>query len=247
MLYEENGVYGFSWFEYMAILLRSVSAFVILLIITRFLGKQTLSNMNFHEFVSAVILGAIAANFAFNDKLQALHLLISLAVFTFTSYLLSKIVVKNRKFRMWAEGTPSVIIESGKVLEDNLKKNKLTLDTVNQMLRQKDIFDISEVEYGVLEINGMISVMKKKEYQNVTLKDMKKGVKGNQQFPIELIMDGQLLEDNLKINGLSPEWIKEKLKDRNKEIADVFYAVKGTDGQLYIDFYKDKIHSIPLM
>nr|WP_253300785.1 DUF421 domain-containing protein [Paenibacillus lautus] len=231
----------------MAILLRSVSAFVILLIITRFLGKQTLSNMNFHEFVSAVILGAIAANFAFNDKLQALHLLISLAVFTFTSYLLSKIVVKNRKFRMWAEGTPSVIIESGKVLEDNLKKNKLTLDTVNQMLRQKDIFDISEVEYGVLEINGMISVMKKKEYQNVTLKDMKKGVKGNQQFPIELIMDGQLLEDNLKINGLSPEWIKEKLKDRNKEIADVFYAVKGTDGQLYIDFYKDKIHSIPLM
>ncbi|GIP01893.1 UPF0702 transmembrane protein YdfS [Paenibacillus lautus] len=227
--------------EHMIILLRSISAFVILLIITRFLGKQTLSNMNFHEFVTAVILGAIAANFAFNEKMEVIHLLISLAVFTFTSYFLSKIVVKNRKLRMWAEGTPSVVIEGGKILEENLRKNKLTLDTINQMLRQKDIFDISEVEYGVLEINGKISVMKKKEYQNVTLKDMKKGLKGNQQFPIELIMDGQLLENNLKINDLSPEWIKEKLKVRNKEIADVFYAVKGTDGQLYIDLYLDKI------
>lgn len=109
------------------------------------------------------------------------------------------------------------------------------------MLRQKDIFDISEVEYGVLEINGMISVMKKKEYQNVTLKDMKKGMKGNQQFPIELIMDGQLLEKNLKVNDLPPDWVYDKLKDRNKNIEDVFYAVKGTDGQLYLDFYKDKI------
>ncbi|MGG3311578.1 YetF domain-containing protein [Paenibacillus lautus] len=127
------------------------------------------------------------------------------------------------------------------MLEENLKKNKLTLDTVNQMLRQKDIFDISEVEYGVLEINGMISVMKKKEYQNVTLKDMKKGMKGNQQFPIELIMDGQLLEKNLKVNDLPPDWVYDKLKDRNKNIEDVFYAVKGTDGQLYLDFYKDKI------
>lgn len=227
--------------EHMIILLRSISAFVILLIITRFLGKQTLSNMNFHEFVTAVILGAIAANFAFNEKMEVIHLLISLAVFTFTSYFLSKIVVKNRKLRMWAEGTPSVVIEGGKILEENLRKNKLTLDTINQMLRQKDIFDISEVEYGVLEINGKISVMKKKEHQNVTLKDMKKGLKGNQQFPIELIMDGQLLENNLKINDLSPEWIIEKLKVRNKEIADVFYAVKGTDGQLYIDLYRDKI------
>lgn len=191
--------------DHMIILIRSISAFVILLIITRFLGKQTLSNMNFHEFVTAVILGAISANFAFNEKMQVIHLLISLAVFTFTSFFLSKIVMKNRKIRMLAEGTPSVLIEGGKILEENLKKNKLTLDTVNQMLRQKDIFDISEVEYGILEINGMISVMKKKEHQYVTLKDVRKGLRDSQQFPIELIMDGQLLESNLQINNLPQE------------------------------------------
>lgn len=179
------------------ILVRSFSAFVLLLIITRILGKQTLSNMNFHEFVTAIIMGAIAANLAFNEKLQAIHLVISLAVFTGTSYLLSKIVVKNRKIRMWAEGTPTVIIEDGKILDDNLKKNNLTIDTLNQMLRQKDIFDYSEIEYALMEINGTISVLKKKQHQNVTLKDLRKGSDASQRIPIELIMDGNLLEKNM--------------------------------------------------
>jgi uncharacterized membrane protein YcaP (DUF421 family) len=230
-----------SMVEDLIILIRSISAFIILMIITRFLGKQTLSNMNFHEFVTAVILGAIAANLAFNEKIQSFHILISLAVFTVTSYLLSKIILKSRKFRMWTEGTPTVLIEGGNILEDNLKKNNMTLDTLNQMLRQKDIFDYKEIEYVLLEVNGKISVMKKKEYQNATLKDLKNGVKGDLKFPIELIMDGQLLEGNLKANNVSPDWMMEKLKTRGRKIEDVFYAVKGSDGQLYIDFYKDKI------
>ncbi|MEC0205081.1 DUF421 domain-containing protein [Paenibacillus lautus] len=227
--------------EDLIILIRSISAFIILMIITRFLGKQTLSNMNFHEFVTAVILGAIAANLAFNEKIQILHLLISLAVFTVTSYLLSKIILKSRKFRMWTAGTPTILIEGGNILEDNLKKNNMTLDTLNQMLRQKDIFDYSEIEYALMEVNGKISVMKKKEYQNVTLKDLKNGVKGDLKFPIELIMDGRLLEGNLKANNIPQDWMMEKLKTRGRRIEDVFYAVKGSDGQLYIDFYKDKI------
>lgn len=227
--------------EHAIILFRSISAFVLLLIITRILGKQTLSNMNFHEFVTAVVMGSIAANLAFNEKLQTIHLVISLAVFTGTSYLLSKIVMKKRNIRMWAEGTPTVIIEDGKILDDNLKKNNLTIDTLNQMLRQKDIFDYSEIEYALLEINGKISVMKKKQHQNVTLQDLRKGSNASQKMPVELIMDGNLLEKNMKVNSIQPDWIIEKLNARGKKVNDVFYAVKGTDGQLYIDFYKDKI------
>lgn len=81
--------------DHLAILIRSISAFIILMLIARLLGKQTLSNMNFHEFVTAVILGATAANFAFNDKVVVMHLIISLAVFTLTSYVLSKLFLKS--------------------------------------------------------------------------------------------------------------------------------------------------------
>ena len=227
--------------DHLTILLRSFGAFVVLLLITRMLGKQTLYNMNFHEFVTAVILGAIAANLAFNEKIQITHLLISMGVFTGTSFLLSKIVIRNRKLRMLAEGTPTVLIEGGKILEDNLKKNKLTLDTLNQMLRQKDIFDMNEVEYAILEINGQISTLKKKEHKTATVKDLKKGNLGSEQFPIELIMDGNILEGNLEANQLSKKWLLKLINAQGKKVKDIFYAVKGTDGQVYFDFYSDKV------
>ncbi|MDO7907473.1 DUF421 domain-containing protein [Paenibacillus sp. JX-17] len=227
--------------EHLIILVRSISALLILLVITRILGKQTLSNMNFHEFVTAVILGAIAANLAFNEKMQVSHLIISLAVFTITSYLLSKAALRSRKLRMWIAGTPTVLVEGGVILEDNLKKNKLTLDSLNQMLREKDIFDLEEVEYVLLEINGEISVMKKSAYKPVTAKDMKLQQGQALQFPIELIMDGKIVEGNLQANHIKKDWLLSELHSRQKKVEDVFYAVKGSSGQLYMDFYQDDI------
>lgn len=174
--------------DHLNILIRSFSAFFILMVIARILGKQTLSNMNFHEFVTAVILGAMAANFAFNEQIEVIHLLIALTVFTVTSYVLSKLFLKYRNFKMWTEGTPSVLIEGGFILEDNLKKNNMTLDSLNQQLRQKDIFDIEEVEYALLEINGKLSVQKKKELHAVTLKDLHLDAGNATQFPAAIAL-----------------------------------------------------------
>lgn len=227
--------------EHMIILVRSISAFLILLVITRILGKQTLSNMNFHEFVTAVILGAIAANLAFNEKIEVSHLLISFAVFTTTSFVLSKLILKSRRLRLWTEGSPTMLIENGKVLEKNLGKNNLTIDTLNQMLRQKDIFDIDEVRYALLENNGQLSVEKKKEHQTTTLKDFNKGKQDHRQFPVELIIDGKLLQGNFDANQISETWFMNQLESRKATVQDIFYAVKGSNGQLYIDYYKDQL------
>ncbi|KAF6572869.1 DUF421 domain-containing protein [Paenibacillus sp. FSL M8-0228] len=227
--------------DHLVILIRSFSAFVILMLIGRILGKQTLSNMNFHEFVTAVILGAMAANFAFNQKIEVVHLLIALSVFTITSYVLSKFFLKFRNFKMWTEGAPTVLIEGGFILEDNLKKNNMTLDSLNQQLRQKEIFNIEEVQYALLEINGKLSVQKKKELQAVTLKDLQLNAGNATQFPIELVIDGQLLHGNLNSNHIPESWLLSQLKARDKKLEDVFYAVKGSNGQLYVDEYKDKI------
>ncbi|MHA7963389.1 DUF421 domain-containing protein [Paenibacillus sp. CAU 1782] len=227
--------------DHLIILIRSISAFVILMLIARLLGKQTLSNMNFHEFVTAVILGAMAANFAFNEKIEVTHLVIALSVFTLTSFILSKLFLKFRSFKMWTEGTPTVLIEGGAILESNLKKNNMTLDSLNQQLRQKEIFNIEDVEYALLEINGKLSVQKKKELLPVTLKDLRLNPGHTSQFPIELIIDGQVLQKNLESNQISEDWLMSQLKSRGKEPANVFYAVRGSNGQLYVDEYNDKI------
>lgn len=227
--------------DHLIILIRSFSAFIILMIIARALGKQTLSNMNFHDFVTAVILGAIAANFAFNEKIEVAHILIALSVFTITSYILSKLFLKFRKFKMWTEGTPTVLIEGGLILEDNMKKNNMTMDSLNEQLRQKEIFNIEDVEYALLEINGKLSVQKKKELQAVTLKDLKLNAGSATRYPIELVIDGQLLKDTLNSNNIPESWIISQLKARGKKLEDIFYAVKGSNGQLYVDDYKDDI------
>lgn len=142
---------------------------------------------------------------------------------------------------MWTEGTPTVLIEGGVILEENMKKNNMTMDSLNEQLRQKEIFNIEDVEYALLEINGKLSVQKKKELQAVTLKDLQLNAGKATQFPIELVIDGQLLNDTLKNNHIPESWLLSQLKARGKKLEDVFYAVKSSNGQLYVDDYKDNI------
>jgi uncharacterized membrane protein YcaP (DUF421 family) len=227
--------------EYIDIFIRTITALIILLVIARILGKQTISNMTFHDFVTGITLGAIAANLAFNEKILVWYLILSLIVVTITSYMLSIIAIKSRKLRKWISGSPTVMIEDGNILEGNMKKVRYTIDSLNQSLREKEIFNIEEVEYALLEDNGKLSVLKKDEYRNVTKKDLKI-ISNTAFFPVELIMDGEIIKENLERNGLEKEWLVKELKSRGKKISDVFYAVRGTRQQIVFDYYVDNIN-----
>jgi uncharacterized membrane protein YcaP (DUF421 family) len=227
--------------EYIYILIRTITALFLLLLIARILGKPTLSNMTFHDFVSGITLGAVAGNLAFNEKIVAWYIILSLIVMGITSYLLSIIAIKSRKVRKWISGSPSVLIEGGNILEGNMRKSKYTIDSLNQSLREKEIFNIEEVEYAVLEDNGKLSVLKKDEYRSVTKKDLNL-ISNTASFPVELIMDAKIMEDNLKRNGIEKEWLIKELKSRGKKISDVFYAVRGTSEQIVFDFYQDNLN-----
>lgn len=124
-----------------------------------------------------------------------------------------------------------------------MKKIKYSLDSLIQSLREKDIFDIDEVEYAILETNGKISVKKKPEYKTVTMKDLKLPYSLKSSFPVELIMDREIQEDNLAVHGITKEWLTSQLSKKGKKVSDVFYAVKSTKGNLIIDYYKDHLAS----
>jgi uncharacterized membrane protein YcaP (DUF421 family) len=228
--------------EYMDILIRTIAALFILLLIARILGKQTISNMTFHDFVTGITLGSIAGNLAFNEKIASRIFILSLIVITITSYMLSVFAIKSRKLRKWICGSPTVIIEDGNILEGNMKKARYTMDSLNQSLREKDIFNIEEVQYALLEDNGKLSVLKKDKYCNVTKKDLNI-VSNKAIFPVELIMDAEIMEENLERNGLEKEWLIKELRKRGKKISDVFYAVRGTRQQIVFDFYEDNINN----
>lgn len=221
------------------IIARSALAFLLMMIATRTLGKATISQMTYHDFVAAITLGALTANIAFNVKMSIWPLIVSLITFSGIAYILLVMVMKSRKMRKWISGQPAVLIENGKILEHNMQRLKFTLDSLNQELREKNIFNIDEVEYAVLELNGKVSALLKQEYHPVTRKDLKLQSNVKQSFPLELIMDGEFIDDNLSSIHMEREWLTNEIRRRGLSLQDVNYAVKSSNGQLYFDCYQD--------
>lgn len=227
--------------EYFEVVVRSFTAFAILLIGTRILGQQLISQMTTFDFIASMSIGTIAANLTFNTPIKAYNFLKAYAIFIVVTVTIAIISLKNRQARKFFAGTPTVIIQNGQLLEENMRKIRYTLDYLNQQLREKDIFNIDEVLQAMIETNGTLTVLKKPEYRSVTRQDLMISVKQENSLPIELIMDGTLLEENLKQNDIIFETIQKELERRRIEIKEVMYAVLSPNGKIYIDSYKDNM------
>lgn len=229
--------------EHIEVILRSIASFSLLLIGARILGKQTISQMTMFDFVASISLGAISANLAFNTSVKVHHTIIAFTIYVAIIFLMAIISLKNRKGRKLLAGDPTIVIQNGKILEGNMNKMRYTLDYLNQQLREREVFDIEEVLYAIVETNGMLTVLKKPQFRNVTRQDLMIAVMPEQTLPIELIMDGEIMRENLEQNNLSFSWLEAELKKRNLTKQEVVYAVMAPNGHVYIDTYSDHIHS----
>jgi uncharacterized membrane protein YcaP (DUF421 family) len=222
--------------------MRSIIAFTSLFVAARILGKQTVSRMTIFDLIAVVTLGSVTANLAFAMEIETRYIFIVFTIFVFLIYLSAFISLKSEKARKLVAGDPTVVIENGKILEHNMKKMRYTLDYLNQQLRQKDIFSIDEVHYALVENNGLLSVKKKEKHLNVTRKDLNI-YKSEIKLPVELIMDGEILKDNLTENNISLVWLHEELKLRKLTVGEVVYALLTSSNKLYIDIHEDHLHS----
>ncbi|MED4475318.1 DUF421 domain-containing protein [Oceanobacillus caeni] len=229
--------------DVLEVILRSIGAFCLLLIGAKILGKQTISKMTTFDFVASISLGAIAANIAFNTSMKFYIVSISFAIMIIILFVAAYVSMKGIKTRRFLAGNPTVVIENGKILEDNLKKMRYTMDYLNQQLREKDIFEINEVLFAIVETNGTLSVRKKPPFRQVTKQDLGIFTAPESRLPVELIMDGHTVESNLEENDLNPNWLQTEIQKRGLSVNDVYYAVLATDGKVYIDTYQDNIES----
>ncbi|MEY8820043.1 DUF421 domain-containing protein [Bacillus subtilis] len=227
------------------VVIRTVASFGLLLIAERILGKQTISQMTIFDFIAAITLGAIAAGLAYNTSIKPHNMAISFSIFVLTIFLISFLSIKSRKLRKFFAGDPTVLIQNGKILESNMRKMRYTLDYLNQQLREKEIFNIEEVLFAILETNGQLTVLRKPQFRHVTKQDLMIAVNQEQRLPIELIMDGEIIENNLKQNRLTESWLLEELRKRDIKVKETVYAVLLGNGDIYVDQYKDHI-SVPM-
>lgn len=216
----------------------SLIVFVLLITLTRIIGKKLLAQMTFFDFVIGITIGTIGGAFV-TTEVRGFYVLLSPAVLTLAVVLTGYLTIKSEPARKLLEGEPLVLIQNGKIYEKNMKKIRYHLDDLLMQLREKNVFDLSEVEFAVLEPHGKLSVLKKSQNLPVTPKDL--GIstiyKG---LSSEIIRDGQIVEQNLRQNNLTHQWLLDELSRRNiKRVEDVFLATLSADGKLYVDLRRD--------
>ncbi|OPX90049.1 MAG: hypothetical protein A4E53_01264 [Pelotomaculum sp. PtaB.Bin104] len=218
--------------------LYSLIVFVLLISLARIIGYKLLSQLTFFDFVVTITIGTIAATFI-TSELKGFYVLLSPVVLTMAVVLTGYLTVKSAPARKLIQGNPVIIIQNGKIMEDNMRKARYHLDQLLMQLRTKNVFDLSEVEFAILEPNGELSVLKKSQKLALTPEDL--GINTNYKgLASEIIKDGKIIEDNLKQNRLTHEWLFNELASKKiDKMEDVLLASLSTNGSLYIDLKRD--------
>lgn len=218
------------------LLFRIATGFITLFILTRIIGRKEISQMTFLNFVSGIAVGSIAADFIINEDTPLRDGVIALLVWTFLTLIIDLVDIKFNRARIVTMGKPLIIIKDGKIQEKELKKGRLDLDNLRIMLRQKNIFEIAEVEYAIFETNGSLSVLPKESNQTVTKSDMNISTINKYPIATEIISDGKIISKNLSKLNLNKDWLNQELNQSGvNSIEDIFYAEVQKDGTLYIN------------
>lgn len=221
--------------------LRAVVAFFLVLFLTRLIGKGQMGQLTVSDFVNAIAIGSIAANMATDHKENASYYVIGIIVFAALTYLTNFLALKFRPVRKVLEGEPTVVIQNGKMLEKNMRKMLYSVDHLLMQLREKNVFNIADVEFAVAEPNGKLSVLLKSQHQSVTAQDLQLPTR-YEGMVSEIIMDGKIIKQNLAQNNLTEDWLYNELKKQGiTDPRQVALASLDTDGKLYVDKYDDKL------
>lgn len=220
--------------KFLPMLYETIFGFCALFALTKILGKTQISQLTAFDFIAALVLGELVGNALFDEKAGVLE--IGYVIFLWGSllFIVEMITQKYKGSRFLLEGKPAMIIQRGKLIYEELRKNKLDIGEVQHLLRMKDVFAIQEVEYAILEPNGDLSVLKKSPYQTPAKKDFDMLPK-KPEIAMTLITDGEILYDNLAEADLTKEWLLDELLKQNYlSEKEVFYAEYLPDKPLFV-------------
>lgn len=224
--------------EWARLLLQSIIALVVLYGAARLLGKRQISELSFFEYIAGITIGDIAASVSLEMKPNWYNGLIALTVWVGIPVLMEIVDLRSLAIRKILDGQARVLIKDGKVLEGNLKKERVTVDELDGLLRAKSVYDISHVKLAELEPDGKLNVLVKAEHQPLTAADL--GIAVPDEKPKHtVILDGRAVEQGLNQAGLSKRWLEAKLRRMGVGIGEIFMAEADGSGALYIDRYDD--------
>ncbi len=214
-------------------LIRALIVYVYVFLMIKVLGQRSIGTIHPLDFLFGVIIGDVIGEPLSNADTPMAGPMAAAALISGLHYGLAYISLKTPRFRRIVEDEPLILIEKGRILPEQLKKTKMTMESLFMDLRLNNAIDINEVDYAILESNGQISVIKKGEYEPVTPYDLQiqKPDKG---YPSVLIQDGQIIHANLKRVG-TLSWLKEQIRRKGfQDPSEIFLLTMDESGQMYI-------------
>lgn len=211
----------------------TVVLYGVLIGVIRLMGKRQIGQMEPSELVVAMLVADLAAAPIQDEDLSVIGAVVPIGVILLLEILLSTVSLHSIRLRKLLCGKPVILIENGKILQGNLRATRVTLDELTGYLRQKDVLDISTVQYAILETGGSLSVFPFPEEKPASARDAQVAVSA-QCLPITLISDGRLLRDNLKKAGKEEHWLDKQLQSHNCKRCEVFLMTVDGENQVFL-------------
>ena len=214
--------------------LRTVILYIVLISVIRLMGKRQIGQLEPSELVVTMLVADLAAGPIQEGGFNVFAALIAIGTILLMEILLSTLSLHSVFWRKLLCGKPVILIENGKILQKNLHATRVTLDELTGYLRQKDVLDITTVQYAILETGGSLSVFPFPEETPASAKEAGVAVT-RQSLPVTVISDGRILKDNLRKAGKDMRWLQKQLTSRHGKAEDTFLlSVDDQDQVVYI-------------
>ncbi|MBQ2767525.1 MAG: DUF421 domain-containing protein [Clostridia bacterium] len=207
--------------------LTAILSVAALFIIAKLMGHKQVAQLDFFDYISGITIGSIAAELA-TDLEAPWKSLVALCIYGIASVLLGQLTHKFPRMRKYINGTPTILMNGGKLYRKNLKQAKLDLSEFLLLCREQGYFDLDEIETAIFEHNGKLSVLPKSPNRPLTPSDMHITVK-EAHIGTEVIMDGRIMGDNLHRLGRDENWLNKQLlaqgyEDARKIFLGIYHA-----------------------
>ncbi len=217
--------------DVLKLFLTATLSFVILFIIAKIVGHKQIAQLDFFDYITGITIGSIAAEMA-TELETPWKPLLAMLIYGVISVLLGFIMVRSQRSRKYLNGAPSIIMDNGKLYRENMKKAKMDLSEFMVMCRQQGYFNLADIQTAVFEYSGKLSILPVSTARPLTPQDLNLAPVQDFLFA-EVIMDGRILDENLKRMGLDTTWLTKQLDRQGfRSAKDVFLAVCDRDHNL---------------
>ncbi len=212
------------------VLIRACFLYILITFSLRLMGKHQLGELQPSELVVTILISNIAAIPVEDSSVPMIMGVVPILTLVCLDVIVSAIMLKFPKFRRMIIGSPRVIMSEGVIMQKEMKRLRYTVDDLVEAMREEQIFDINEIYYAIVETNGKIHFLKKKDFQSAEKADVGCGGSSSDP-PAVIIRDGREDEEQMKRMGLGMGWLKELLRQQELSVKDVFLMTADKNGR----------------